>query len=75
MYPLDSGDIQWIFTKCMYPLARLSIEYYLDVSIRLGGYPVDIYSVYMYPLAGLSIEYYLDVSIRLGRYPMDIHSV
>ena len=36
MYPSDLVDIQWIFTQCMYPLARLSIEYYLDVSIRLA---------------------------------------
>ena len=55
----------------MYPLARLSIEYYMDVSIGFGGYPVDIYSVYV----SISRIEYLDVSIRLGGYPMDIHSV
>ena len=58
MYPLDSVDIQWIFSQCMYPLAGLSIEYYMDVSIGLGGYPVDIHSVY--------------VSIGFGGYPVDI---
>ena len=47
MYPSDLADTQWIFTQCMYQLARLSIEYYMDVSIGLGGYPVDIHSVYV----------------------------
>ena len=47
MSPSNLVDIPWIFSQCMYPLARLSIEYYLDVSIGLGGYPVDIHSVYV----------------------------
>ena len=46
----------------------------MDVSIGLGGHPMDIHSG-MYALAGLGIEYYMDVSIRLGGYPMDIYSV
>ena len=37
MYPSDSVDIQWIFSQCMYPLAGLSIEYYMDVSIGFGS--------------------------------------
>ena len=32
----------------MYALAGLSIEYYMDASIGLGGYPLDIHSVYVY---------------------------
>ena len=40
-------DIEWIFTQCMYALAGLSIEYYMDVSIGLGGHPMDIHSVYV----------------------------
>ena len=47
MNPSDQADIQWIYSQCMYALAGLGIEYYLDESIGLGGYPMDIHSVYV----------------------------
>ena len=58
MNPLDQVDIQWIFSQCMYALARLSIEYYLDESIGSGRYSMDtqwIFTQCKYGLARLSI--------------------
>ena len=51
-------DIEWIFTQCMYALAGLSIEYYLDKSIGSGRYSVDtqwVFTQCRYGFAKLSI--------------------
>ena len=56
---LYGTDIQWIFIQCMYALAWLSIEYYLDESVGSGWYSMDtqwIFTQCRYGFARLSIN-------------------